>query len=476
MNSNIKAFKSGIWYTIGNFIAKASAFLTVPIFTRIMSVDDVGRFSNYTSWLGIFMIITTFDLFNSLNIARFDFKDDIDNYIASNLIHGSIITTVFFSIFLSSFSFFGKLFSLELYELFLLYLYCLVYPALQMYQLKCRIDYRYKMSVFLSLFSVFISTFLSLLLVFFMPNKYVGRCMGYTVPIIAINAIVYFRLIAKSKKIFVKRYWKYAMTISFPLVWHTLAGNLLTSSDRVMIKFFFDSESVALYSIAYSCASIVQVLWISMNSAWTPWAMEKINEKKYFVLKRAIKPYCIFFGLVVLIFLLISPEVLYLMGGKAYMSALNVIPPIMVSYVFNFAYSFYVIIEQYEKKQVIIAICTITAAIMNLILNAIFLPIFGYTVAAYTTLIGYIVLFVMHFVSCMKLKKLFIVNNRFVGAFLILFLIVMFLMPLLYQNSILRYIIICSILMICIGIFIILKKDIVYMIRNKSINCIKDKK
>ena len=50
------------------------------------------------------------------------------------------------------------------------------------------------------------------------------------------------------------------------------------------------------------------------------------------------------------------------------------------------------------KKTPIIAIGSCAAAGINYLLNAAFIPRFGYTAAAYTTLASYLVLMVMHFV------------------------------------------------------------------------------
>ena len=34
-NNNVKALKSGIWYTAANFLTKSIGFITTPIFTRL---------------------------------------------------------------------------------------------------------------------------------------------------------------------------------------------------------------------------------------------------------------------------------------------------------------------------------------------------------------------------------------------------------------------------------------------------------
>lgn len=474
-NNNSKALKAGVWYTVGNFILKGSSFLTTPIFTRLLSKQEVGDFSNYSSWLSILMIITTVDLYHAINVARFDFKDDLDSFIASNLLQGSIITTVLFSIIYIFRSFFLHLFSLSSVELTFIFIYCLFCPALQMFQLKCRIDYKYKASVVISLISALSSTLISLILVLTIENKYIGRYVGYTIPIILVNIILYIYLLRKAKSLSPAKYWKYALWIAFPMMWHTLAGNVLTTSDRVMIKYIDGSSDVALYTIAYSCASIVQLLWISMNSAWSPWAIERMGENDYESINKALKPYSIFFGVVVFAFLLVSPEVLFLMGGKDYMPSLSVIPPIMISYVFNFAYSFYANMEIYEKKQIYIALATGSAAIINVLLNAILIPVCGYIIAAYTTLIGYMALFLIHYFVCRKLKKDKLIDNRFIFGFLAGELVVMVLMPLIYSNNWLRYSIIGLMISCSCVIVFCFRNEILSLVKTRSTQAIRNK-
>ena len=80
-----KSLKAGIWYTISNFLVKGITFLLLPIFTRIMTSTDVGYFSNVMAWFNILAIITTFEVYSSVSIARFDYKDDLDTYVSSSL-------------------------------------------------------------------------------------------------------------------------------------------------------------------------------------------------------------------------------------------------------------------------------------------------------------------------------------------------------------------------------------------------------
>ncbi len=468
-----KVLKSGIWYTISNFIVKGLAFITMPIFTRIMTADDVGMFSNLIAWFNILAIIATFELYSSVSIARFDFKNDLNKYISSNLFLGSLITLIFYIIVLVFHDFFIELMMIDFKTLNIMFIYLLVYPAIQMFQIKNQVKYNYKPIVFVTLSNALISSIASIVLTLIFVNKLNGRIIGYFTPMIIISFVVYIYLMFEGKSIN-KKYWSYALKISFPLILHLLAGYLLSSVDKIMITKMVSSHANALYSVAYTISQVIAILWMSMNNAWSPWAYEKMDNKEYDSLFKNSKPYLIFFLIVVFLFMLVAPELLLIMGGNEYLETKYVIPPVMIGYVFQFVYSLYVNIEFYHKKQKNIAFGTIIACVINIILNYILIPRFGYIAAAYTTLIGYISLYVIHYIFVKKLGCTSWYDNRFFLKMLIISLFSLLVSNLLFKFNIIRYFIIG---LIAIGfiIFLVRKRDkIITAIKNKSLMEIKD--
>ena len=468
-----KVLKSGIWYTISNFIVKGLAFITMPIFTRIMTADDVGMFSNLIAWFNILAIIATFELYSSVSIARFDFKNDLNKYISSNLFLGSLITLIFYIIVLVFHDFFIELMMIDFKTLNIMFIYLLVYPAIQMFQIKNQVKYNYKPIVFVTLSNALISSIASIVLTLIFVNKLNGRIIGYFTPMIIISFVVYIYLMFEGKSIN-KKYWSYALKISFPLILHLLAGYLLSSVDKIMITKMVSSHANALYSVAYTISQVIAILWMSMNNAWSPWAYEKMDNKEYDSLFKNSKPYLIFFLIVVFLFMLVAPELLLIMGGNEYLETKYVIPPVMIGYVFQFVYSLYVNIEFYHKKQKNIAFGTIIACVINIILNYILIPWFGYIAAAYTTLIGYISLYVIHYIFVKKLGCTSWYDNRFFLKMLIISLFSLLVSNLLFKFNIIRYFIIG---LIAIGfiIFLVRKRDkIITAIKNKSLMEIKD--
>ena len=77
--------KAGLGYTLGNFFLKGVAFLTVPIFTRLLTPSDFGVISLYTTWVGVFTVLVGLSLDSSVIRAYQDFKEDYDGYLSSVL-------------------------------------------------------------------------------------------------------------------------------------------------------------------------------------------------------------------------------------------------------------------------------------------------------------------------------------------------------------------------------------------------------
>ena len=466
-NNKSRIIKSGIWYTVTSFITKGISFLTIPIFTRILSKAEFGDFNNFTSWISLVTIISTLSLSSSLSSGRFDYKDEIYDFIKSLLLLGSFWTFFVFLITRINHIYFDNLFSME--DKWVIFMFCCIVlaPASEMFQCIQQFEYKYKINVMLSLFTAASTVFVSLLLVNLMENKLEGRIIGAFLPSIIINLVLYIWFIIKGRRVS-KKYCIYALKICLPYVPHLLAMVVLSSTDRVMITKICGAEATALYSISYTCALAVQILLNSYNSAFSPWQGDMLYEKKYNVLYKISTPYTILFAIPIVGIMLIAPEAILILGGKTYLSAVYVMPPVMLGCFFQFLYCMYVNIEQFEKRTLGMAFASVMAAVLNVILNAIFIPKYGYIAAAYTTLIGYMFLFIMHFflVKHMGLSGCFNTRNMVIISSIIC--LVGIAMNYLYKNDILRYIVLF--IYLCLFIIFILKK------KNQFIKILKEMK
>ena len=93
--------KSAIWFVACSLLQKGISFITVPIFTRIMTPVEYGDNSLYLSWLQIMTIVTSLYLFcGTFDNAMSKFEEDRDRYISSmqglSLVIWGIVFLVFF--------------------------------------------------------------------------------------------------------------------------------------------------------------------------------------------------------------------------------------------------------------------------------------------------------------------------------------------------------------------------------------------
>ncbi len=399
-----KAAKAGIWYTIVNYISKGAIFFTTPFFTRMMTKEEIGAFANISTWVSVLLPLATFDMGVTLAIARFDYKNEFDRYCSSAMTYGSMIGAALYLIAILFMPFFSQLLSLEPFAIHLMFIYMITYPALSFFQSQNMYAYKYKTSAVITMTSLCLSIGLAMLLTGTMENRVAGRALGYFGVYIVFSLALYAYMLVKGRGISFK-YFKYATKISFPMIWHTMSMHLLTSGDRIVIIKVLGESANAMYSIAYTCAHVVSVLYQSMNSAWSPWSTSQMDAGNTEKLRKMSRIYVLCFAVFVVLLILICPELLLIMGGRSYLESKMVIPPVMIAVVYQFVYSLYINAEFFLKKQKRIAVGTILAAVLNLVLNVIFVPRYGYVAAAYTTMVGYLFLFIFHFISLKLLGK-----------------------------------------------------------------------
>ena len=82
-----------------------------------------------------------------------------------------------------------------------------------------------------------------------------------------------------------------------------------------------------------------------------------------------------------------------------------IVPDVSASVFFIFLYSLFANVEYYFKETKLVGIATLVAAGLNVALNALFIPRFGYTVAGTTTLVSYLFLALFHYFAYRMIQK-----------------------------------------------------------------------
>lgn len=401
---NNKNTKAGTFYLVGNLFNKAIVFLTIPIFTRLLSTYDYGVVNTYLSWVSILTVIVGLSLGSSIRTAHIDYKDNIDKYISSIFFLAllNFLVTSIFIIFIVYF----YISELDIILVVLCLIQSFMTFILNSIDIKYMMNLEYLKRTYLLAIPNIIIVFVSVIVLLnIKDSNYYGRIIPYVFITSIVGMSYLFLYFIKGRMFINKDYWKYAVSLSLPLVFHGLSVNVLATSDRTMITIFQDASQTGIYSLVYSLGMIALVVTTSLESVWIPWFTEKLQNGDRDIINKNVKFYIEIVMIVMILILMAGPEILVLMAPKEYWSGKVLIPPIVLSSFFIFLYSISVDLEYYYKSTKTIALNTIIAASINLGLNFIFIPLFGVVAAAYTTVFAYMISFLIHHYAARKLDN-----------------------------------------------------------------------
>lgn len=404
--------KATMAFTICNFFEKGMFLITTPIFTRILNEKIFGEISVFNSWRNILEIIITFSLFGGvINNAMLEFKEEKNKFISSIFVLITISALIFWILYkvIIRYNMISFKYSEELVDF--MFLRIAFGSNLTIWSLKEKFEYKYKKIVLLT---VIISILSPLFSYFLIKYGYLessrAKIYGDNLILIIINFVIFIYFLFKEKETFNKKYWGYALKFNLPLIPHYLSYIVLSQVDRIMIANFIGVEEAGIYSIGYTAGAIVSILIAAINASFVPYTYKKMEEKKYIVIGSKAYKIVKILGVGTIIFILLGPEYIKLLAPASYYSAVSIVPSIIIGTYYIFIYTLFANIEFYHKKTSYIMYASVASAILNIILNYIFIPKLGYTAAGYTTMISYFFMIIVHCYCMKKIEKNIIYN------------------------------------------------------------------
>ena len=221
------AGKSAVWYTASSLITKGLSFITIPIFTRIMTTGEFGLFNNFAAWQVILAAVFSLEAYATLNRARLDIHGkELQNYQFTLLTSGMGLAFLLGILLILCPAIPEMLTDLDRKYLYIMVLYLMLHPAFSMFQMLQRVQYRYKLSASLTLVSGLVATGCSVALVVWAPDALMGRLVGQYVPYVLLG-LAFYLWYWKSGGSFRLEYLKYALPLCIPLIIATLGSQVL---------------------------------------------------------------------------------------------------------------------------------------------------------------------------------------------------------------------------------------------------------
>jgi O-antigen/teichoic acid export membrane protein len=193
---------------------------------------------------------------------------------------------------------------------------------------------------------------------------------------------------------------------SFPLVVGYLVTWILSLSDRYVLQFFRSAREVGIYSISYNISQgSIMLLATLFALSFNPlsiiiWEKEGRKASQKFLTEGTRYFLLLCIPTVVGISILQRP-ILEVLSTPNYYEGAKIIPLIVLGIFFwGLTQKFWIGLN-YFKKTSLYMFCIVTSGVVNLGLNFLLIPKYGYVAAAFTTLVSYaFLLFLVIIVSC----------------------------------------------------------------------------
>lgn len=383
--------RASLWFAACSILQRGISLITTPIFTRLISTEEYGIYTMYMSWLEIFSIFVTFKLseavFNKsmISVEPEDRRSTLGSYqllilclwSACFLLYCLFRTTI------------NSLVKMDSSFMILMFSEILMTSIITLWSAYQRFEYKYKLLIAITLTIAILNPLLGITIIKIENNGAIGRIIGIVLSqlLVSIWLLFYNLKNVKKEKLFTN--WLYAIRFNLPLIPHYLSQIILSQADRIMIGRMIGASEAALYGIAYTIGMLGTMITQSINNAYISWMYRELKKKNY--------NSCLSTNILLLVFLevcifcvfIIAPEAMYIIGGEKYLEATNVIYPVAISVSFMFTYGLFANIEYYFEKRIYVMIGTCASAVLNVALNFVFIQLYGYIAAAYTTLFCY---------------------------------------------------------------------------------------
>jgi O-antigen/teichoic acid export membrane protein len=387
-------------YVIGNVLQKALVFLMIPLYTRFLTPEDYGITGVALSVGSVLTIILGFGISSSVARHYYDYDDNPEHlrkYITTTfmfliLVAGSLTLVLNFV----GGGLWGSIMSGQVP--FAPYIQIALWDSFGAIVGQVPLSlYRTQQNARAFMFGQAGNTLLTLILTILFvvvgrlgaKGVLLGSMVASAITAIVLSALLFRKWLSIDLNL--KYVWM-SLAFGLPLVPHSLSTWIMTSVDRLLLEPRVDLSELGMYTLGYQIGQAMAILVTGINFAWAPYyyRLVKTDPNATGRIKQVSELYLAVIGGVCLVGVLFCPEILHIMAPKQYQMAVQYVPLVLFSYLFNGYYYFASMPLFYFKKIYIIPIATISSAVLNILLNLWWIPIWGALGSAWATLVVYV--------------------------------------------------------------------------------------
>jgi len=408
-NSFLKDFS---WYFLGSFIPLFIGFIKTPVFTRHFNKEEYG----YLGLVGLTFTYLGMLLFSWIGscIWRYYSKYESERILKTLYSNLLFLYSLAFVILMMTSAFWYRVAENELVKELIFYsFFQLLFNQLFLYYMVIvRLKGEAK---FYTIFQS-IRAFLSILIALFLVFKFDANISALISSLVIIDALAILFLVIVNPAEITFNHTLVKRENLKELIIYGSAGLIvnigflvITSSDRYFIYLLNNLETVGIYDQVYKISqiSVVVLVTIFFNTI-NPTLLTELEanfNNSIHLIQKYIKVFIIY-GLPVITYLsLFSKDIANILLGQEFRVGYIIMPFIFFSAYLQGLSNFYELRLKFSNQLKRLSIIVISAAVLNIILNYIFIGLYGYKWAAVTTGVTYFLLILsFHFFDIKILK------------------------------------------------------------------------
>ena len=396
MKALLKKFGS---FSLGPVIGALLGFLTLPLVTHFITLDEYGRTSMFFTAQNTVSLLVYLGLDQAF-VREFHLEKDRMSRLLSNALRIPLLLSLLLSAVLLIWS---DWFSVLLFdnpgERLAIAALAALFPFMvieQFTMLKIRME---ENGVLYSLFSVALKAWtllFTLLLLFRWERSFRSVILAATLAEI-VNSVTVMAVSLRKMELLRQEtdlaLQKKMLRYGLPLVPAYAIGWILSSMDRVMLRAISSYEELGLYTGAFKIVAVMGVLQTCFTLFWTPvairWFEQKADLRCFDAVCRLVAVLMTGIGLMVLL----CKDLVAFILGESFRSAIYIFPFLLLYPIMYTESETTMLGISFSRKTSYNILVSGAAAAVNLALNMLLIPIWQGKGAAVATGLSYVVFF-----------------------------------------------------------------------------------
>ena len=424
MSSGKDLAKNTIIIAMGKIATQMVSFFLLPLYTAVLTTEEYGVVDLVITWVQLLIPIVSCQLDQSIFRFLLDNRNDEEKKkeILSDIMTLSFLLMFAFSI---VYLFLTPFIKSKFKYIFLINLLSNVYVTLTLQIARgLGANIVYAAGSFISAGGqVLLNIFLVLVLKLGVYGMLISMFLACTISgiylTIATKSYKYIQVVNLDKHR-LKKYLKYSM----PLVPNSMSWWMLNASDRIIILKFLNISVNGIYSAANKFSGIYTTIYNIFNLSWTEQIALHMHDKNADVEIAKLQSTVIrFFSCAFLCLTAVIPFVFKFLVNEKFNAAYYQIPILLAGAFFSAMAGVLGAYYVAEKMTGIIAKMTTLAAVLNVIINLLFIKFIGLYAASISTFTAYLVVFIVRYIDVRKYFKIRIETSVALGTMVLMLLI-----------------------------------------------------